>query len=271
MTTDALIERAERAEAEMFHQLISMAPADVKTRFGIATTRFSGGVVTSVRDDVTGYWSDAMGFGIDEPVTTALVDQVVDFFTAEANPDALIHIAPALLPEDWPAICARHGLRPSGARYQHICPVEDLRTVASTDLRVGPATDGLDWTRFTMREFGMPEDDFASLLAPGYSSGNVKLFAAWDGDLMVAGASVFIWQDVAVLNSSSTSAGHRNRGAQSALIAIRAAAAADAGCRWLVTQTGRPEPGTVNPSLNNMIRAGLAPLYARPVWAWRAP
>jgi len=225
MTTDALTERAERAEAEMFHQLISMAPAEVKTRFGIATTRIGGGVVTSVRDVVTGYWSDAMGFGIDEPVTAALVDEIVDFFTTEANPDALIHIAPALLPDDWPAICERHGIRPSGARYQHICPVEDLRIIASTDLRVGPATDGLEWTRFTMREFGMPEDDFASLLGPCYGSANVKLFAAWDGDHMVAGASVFIWQDVAVLNSSSTSAGRRNRGAQSALIDIRARAA----------------------------------------------
>jgi len=54
-----------------------------------------------------------MGFGIDEPVTAALVDEIVDFFTTEANPDALIHIAPALLPDDWPAICERHGIRPS--------------------------------------------------------------------------------------------------------------------------------------------------------------
>ena len=46
-----------------------------------------------------------------------------------------------------------------------------------------------------------------------------------------------------------------------------ATAAADSGCRWVVAQTAKPDAGTVNPSTNNMIGAGLPVLYARPLVA----
>lgn len=264
-------ERAERAEAEMFHHLISRAPAQVKSRFGIGATRLGGRVVTSVRHDVTGYWSNAFGFGLDEPVTAAAVGEVIDFFASEGNKGALLHVAPALLPEDWAAIRDRYALRLSGARYQHICSVNDFRASASTDLRVNRTESAAEWTRFVMQGFGMPEHDYSDILGLGYGSDRMQLFGAWDGDQMVAAAGQFIWEDVAVLNSGVTLSSHRGRGAQSALIASRAAAAADAGCRWLVTQTGKVDPGTTNPSTNNVTRAGFTTLYARPAWAWGRP
>lgn len=264
-------ERAERAEAELFHHLISRARAEVKSRFGIAATRLGGRVVTSVRQDVTGYWSNAIGFGLDEPVTAAAVGEVIDFFVSEHNKGALLHVAPALLPGDWAAIRDRYALRPNGARYQHICSVKDFRAGASTDLRVNRVDDAVEWTRFAMRGFGMPEDDYGDILGLGYGSDGMQLFGAWDGDQMVAAASQFIWEDVAVLNSGVTLPSHRARGAQSALIVSRAAAAADAGCRWLVTQTGKVDPGATNPSTSNVTRAGFATLYARPIWAWGTP
>jgi hypothetical protein len=65
-----------------------------KSALGIATTRMGGGVVLSVREDVTGYWSKALGFGFSEPVTGALIDRVVDFYRAERSRGAVIQIAP---------------------------------------------------------------------------------------------------------------------------------------------------------------------------------
>ncbi|MET8351477.1 MULTISPECIES: hypothetical protein [unclassified Micromonospora] len=55
-----------------------------------------------------------------------------------------------------------------------------------------------------------------------------------------------------------------------ALLTARAAAAAQAGCRWVTAETGKPAPGSSNPSLNNMLRVGLTPLYERRNWIWRA-
>jgi hypothetical protein len=267
----AVVARAERAEAELYHRLISSAPAESTARLGVATGRIGGGVLTSVRNDVTGYWSTALGLGIDEPVTTLVIDRIIEFFTAEGNLGATILVPPALIPADWATICDRHSLQSSYGRFQHICPIEDADTTASSDLHVGRVTDAAQLTRFTMRGFGMPDGDIADMLIPGYGSDDVQMFGAWDGDNLVAGASSFIWEDVAVLHSATTLPSHRNRGAQCALIGVRVAAAAEAGCRWIVAQTGVPDLGTANPSTNNMIRAGLAPLYARPVWTWGTP
>ena len=212
----ALMKRAERAEAELFHHLVTSAPATLKARLGIATGRVGGGVLTSVRHDITGYWSNAIGLGINEPVTAEVIDRVIDFFTAENNPGALLHLAPSLLPTGWLAIVERHALRKNGARYQHACAIGEFRATTSTDLRIGRDADALEWTRFTMRGFGMPDDVFGAMLSPGYSSDNVQLFAAWDGDHTVGTAAQFIWEDIAVLSSGVTLPGYRKRGAQSA-------------------------------------------------------
>jgi hypothetical protein len=45
----------------------------------------------------------------------------------------------------------------------------------------------------------------------------------------------------------------RRRGAQSALLAVRAQAAHNAGCRWLVAETGAEGPGEHNASLHNVL------------------
>lgn len=85
MEIHGLMERAERAEAEFFHHFISMAPAAVKARLGISTARLGGAAITSVRNDVTGYWTGVLGLGLDEPVTSELIDKVLDFFITEAR------------------------------------------------------------------------------------------------------------------------------------------------------------------------------------------
>ena len=73
MTENGNFAFAESAEAEFMYQYESMAPNAVKAQLGISTTRIGGGVVLSMRDDVTGYWSKAVGFGVTEPVTAALL------------------------------------------------------------------------------------------------------------------------------------------------------------------------------------------------------
>ena len=115
----------------------------------------------------------------------------------------------------------------------------------------------------------MPEEGFADMMAASVVNPDFRPFAAWDGAEMVATANLFIRGKVASLNTGATLAGHQNRGAHSALLAARAKEAADAGCRTLVAETGRPAEGEVNPSLNNMLSAGLQPLYARQNWVWR--
>ncbi|WP_225854526.1 hypothetical protein [Micromonospora sp. ALFpr18c] len=262
---------AELAEAEFMFRYESGAPADVRDALGIRTARIGGGVVLSMRHDPTGYWSKALGFGFDEPVTGDLIARVCDVYRAEGTPGAVIQIAPDRLPADWDEICARETITPGSVWVKMAGEIAALRP-GRTDLRVGPVPDELvdEWTSVVLRCFGMPEQHLAPMLAAGVRDPGFRPFAAWDGTQMVAAANLFVHGEVASLNTGATLPTHRGRGAQSGLLAARVAAAAAAGCRWVTAETGRPDPGTSNPSLDNMRRLGLTLLYERRNWVWRA-
>ncbi|MEU8359900.1 GNAT family N-acetyltransferase [Nonomuraea sp. NPDC048882] len=225
-----------------------------------------------MRNDPTGYWSKALGFGFDEPFTGELLDRVLDFYRDEDSRMAVIQVAPDVLPKDWDDIRARHDLRPEGRIVKLWCPIDFFIAGATTDLRVGPVgpDDTREWASVVLRGFGMPEHGIDEMIAAAVTHPDFRPFAAWDDDRMVAGANLFLHGRAGSLNTGATLPGYRNRGAQSALLAARAKEAANAGCRWLVAETGQPEQGGSNSSLSNMLRAGLRPLYIRENWVWRS-
>ncbi|MEV2271179.1 GNAT family N-acetyltransferase [Nonomuraea africana] len=261
---------AEGIEAEFMYQYVSMAPPPMKSALGIATTRIGGGVATSVRNDPTEFWSKALGFGFDEPVTHDLIGRVVDFYRSQDSKVAVLQIAPSVLPPDWEEIRAAYNLRPGAYNVKLACPVETFWPGESKlDIRpVGPEA-AMEWATVGLRGFGMPEEGLAEMLAGSNDHPDFHPFAAWDGDTMIATANLFIRGSIGSLNAGATLPEHRNQGAQSALLARRAMEAAAMGCSWLVAETGLPAQGAANPSLNNMLRAGLRPLYSRRDWIWR--
>ena len=261
--------RLEGAEAEFMYQYESMAPRSAVTSLGIVTARI-GGVVLSMRNDVTGYWNKALGFGFAEPVTRDLIDRVIDFYKSERCPRAVLQIAPEVLPTNWDEICRSHDIRGDSRWFKLTCSVDHFRPIEHTTLRVGPVgPDDVDsWARTTLRGFGMPVVGLAEMFAASTSNPAFNPFAAWDGDEIVATANLFVGGEVASLNAGATLPSHQNRGAQSALIAARGKHAIATGCWWLVAETGEPSKGAVYPSLNNLVRAGLRPRYARQNWVW---
>jgi hypothetical protein len=270
MPKDQISRLAEAAEAEFMYQYETLVSSPTQAALGIAAARIGGGVALSMRNDVTGYWNKALGFGFTEPITDRLVDEVIDFYRVEHSPGAVIQIAPALLPADWPTICSRHNIRPDSHWIKLVCSIENFQSGQTSDLHislVGPE-DFSQWAATALRGFGMPEQGLVDMLAAGLANPNFRPFAAWDGDEIVATANLFIHGEIGSLNTAVTLPTHRNRGAQSALIAARAKEAANAGCRWLCAETGRPADGEINPSLNNLASAGLRPLYYRQNWTW---
>jgi GNAT superfamily N-acetyltransferase len=270
MPYDQVSMLAEAAEAEFMYHYETLAPSTTQAALGISAARIGGGVALSMRHDATGYWSKALGFGFAEPITHRLVDTVIDFYRAEDSPGAVIQIAPAVLPAGWPEMCARHGIRPDSHWVKLVCSIDDFRPGEESDLRISSVEpeDFSRWSTAALRGFGMPEEGLADMLAAGLVNPNFRPFAAWDGDEIVAAANLFIHGEIASLNTAATLPTHRNRGAQSALIAARVHEAAKAGCRWLSAETGRPADGETNQSLSNLVRAGLRPLYYRQNWIW---
>ncbi|MFI5734996.1 GNAT family N-acetyltransferase [Kribbella sp. NPDC051587] len=264
-----LVTLAEQSEAEFMFQYESGAPAEAAAELGISTQRLEDGVVMVMRNDVTGYWNKALGF---TSITDTLIGRILDIYRTEQAPVAVLQLAPDLLPEDWAEISVRHGLTEGGKIVKLIAPIHSVQPEeGKTDLRIGPVTpqDADEWGRLIISAFGMPSGGLDSMLAASVTNPNCRTFAAWDGDQIVAGGSLYLHKSAGVVNAGATAPTHRNRGAQSAIIAARIAAAQDAGCRWVVAEASQPAPGESNPSLNNLIRAGLQPLYVRSSWIWR--
>jgi GNAT superfamily N-acetyltransferase len=89
-------------------------------------------------------------------------------------------------------------------------------------------------------------------------------FVVAEADSRIAATgAVFVDGSTAWLGVGATLAEYRNRGAQSALLAARIALAADAGCTAIATETGESIAGEVNPSLNNIRRAGFVQVCSR--------
>lgn len=271
MVDMTLIALAEGAEAEVMYQYETSAPPSTKSALGIATTRIGGGVALAMRNDPAGYWNKALGFGFAEPVTADLIRRVTDFYRTEHSAGTVLQIAPAVLPDTWPQICEEFGISFDSEWFKLACLVEEA-TPGPANGNVGPvdSADVDEWASATLRGFGMPTAGLAEMMAACPSNPDFRPFAARESGEIVATAGLFIHGEVAALSAGATLDGHRTRGLHSALIAARAKAAADAGCRWLVAETAKPCDGEVNHSLNNLLRAGLQPLYVRQNWIWKA-
>lgn len=263
---------AETAEAHASYVRTSHASAAVRDGLGLAATRLGGATVLSARLDPSGQWSRASGLGATEPVTPELVDEVVGFYRAQGTPTALLAVAPPFLPEDWDEIRAAHGLEPDRTGLKMGAPVDDLRTGARTDLRVSrlDEEEAAEAAHLVARTIGMEHPGVVALLASAAGTPGTQVFGAWDDDRLVATGSLFVHGTTASLKSGVTAVTHRGRGAQSALVAVRIAAARAAGARWVGAETDQAAPGEHNPSTANLERAGLEVLYARQDWRWRA-
>ena len=84
-----------------------------------------------------------------------------------------------------------------------------------------------------------------------------RAFVARDSARVVAGGIAFLGERVGYLAGAATLPSHRQRGAQSAIMAARIAAAQSAGCALTSTETGELRAGETNHSYRNMQRAGF--------------
>ncbi|WP_329057894.1 hypothetical protein [Amycolatopsis sp. NBC_01480] len=264
------IEAAETSEAQTLLDFETRAPAGIRAALGISHARIGGGVVLAMRNDPISSWSKAMGFGFNAPVTIELIEEIGEFYRAQGAPSREVLLAPAVLPEDWPEICARTGLREGVRRAKLACPVETMeqRGVLPTRVQVGLVSeqDAGEWGTTLVRGYGAPVEELAGLFTalvgrPGWSA-----FAGRIEGRIVSTGALFVRGETGQCFGGATLAEARSLGGQSALLAARIRAAQEAGCRWLVAETVAEEPGSHNPSLHNMLRLGFEVVYERSSW-----
>jgi GNAT superfamily N-acetyltransferase len=264
---------AELGEAEYMYRMFACADDAARAALGLSQARVGGGVVTMMANDPTGgFWNRTIGLGVTEPLTTALVDEVLDLVRG-GGPLTVVQLAPDAEPAGCAELVVAAGGVASASWVKFGGPVQEPPEV-TTDLRVGPldAAEGEAFARVLCVGFGMPLDSplpgwFAQL--PSWRDAGFTTYGAWDGDDLVAVATLLTYDDVASLCGAATLPEHRGRGAQGALMAERMREAARRGCSWVVTETGAETADSPNPSLHNMRRMRLPELYERRNIVWR--
>jgi hypothetical protein len=105
-------------------------------------------------------------------------------------------------------------------------------------------------------------DGYARTLGkPGF-----RHFIAWDGARPIACAALVTFGDIGYLTYAGTIETVRGRGAQSALIAHRVAAAREQGCKHIVSQTLT----MLEHSFSNLRRAGFREIYEQEVYEFNS-
>lgn len=263
MTPLEIARIVEFAEANAFAAMPRLAPRAVVAQLGLDVQHV--GAATCVRikhaQDNPGwslFFNGVYGLGIDEPVTEALLDTIVDWYR-EADLRFRIALSPEARPSTIPEWLEARGLARDWEMAKLYRSTEDP-PAATTDLhieRIG-AEHARAFFDIGAQVFNVPES-MRLLFESVIDHPQHQHYLAFDHDQPVATGSLFVHDGVGWLANGATVEGYRGRGAQSALIARRVQDAAARGCGWVVT-----EPIKDGQSYRNMLKAGFHVAYQRP-------
>jgi ribosomal protein S18 acetylase RimI-like enzyme len=207
--------------------------------------------------------TQAVGVGLDGPVTEVELDRLEDFYFSRGAPVNL-----ELCPFIDPSLVELLGKRPyrlaefSNVLIRELHPEETFAPpAAGVTMRVAEHHEAKDFTRILTEGFsdGAPVTQSLLDVVEGffYRTAGCSIFAIVDGEL-AGGAGLDIHDGIAVMAGASTLPRFRQRGAQNALLSERLARSAQSGCDLAMTITN---PGTV--SQRNSERAGFRIVYTR--------
>lgn len=267
MVDIALAMLAERTEEATLTSLAGLLPDDLVAPLGMATARIAGGTAfrMSASPDFT-MFNRLMGAALDSPLTDDDVDALTTFVRQGGGGPLVLQLPPFAETDETLAVLERRGFRRAGRWAKTMRAIGDPPG-APTDLDVREV--GID----EAEQLGAVECvgmEMPEALAPWCArqadAPGWRAYAAYDGDRMVAMGCLFAHEDVGQLAGAATLPDARGRGAQLALMSRRIADARDMGLRWITAETGTETPEIPNPSLHNMLRAGLVLLYERQNW-----
>lgn len=269
---------AEQTEIEAYADFMAAASTSVRKQLGTMSLDLGSATALLVGNDPSYFFNRVGGFSADRPPTVDDVKRAITFFRAHNVEQAAFMVAPPLAGPNWHEIVREVKLTPGHHYAKLVCDVQQLPGVPpgfpglDLNLRIGPVgpADADEWGAVMMKGFGFSVPGMVENAAASVGRTNWRQYAVWDRGRIVAVGSIFVNGECADMFGGTTLTEARGRGAQSALLAARVLAAQEAGCRWIVAETGAEKPGEHNSSLHNMRRIGFRPLYERLTWLWRS-
>lgn len=265
-----LAQSLESIEAQSWADLLDAAPPGTAERLRIAAVRTGSAVAGSAATDSL-MFNRVVGLGLGDLASESRVDELLAHYAAADVARWMIQWCPAAMPASAPEL-----LRACGFQH-HDSSVKLYRNAAAplpahtTDLRIarvgGEHAD--DFARTLARAFKWTED-LAVWCATVLDRPGWRAFMAFDDVTPVATGVVFIHGRSAWLGLGATSVLHRRRGAHTALLATRIAAARDLGAQLIVAETAEERTGRPAAALHNLQRLGFTAVYTRPHYVLNA-
>lgn len=263
LTLDQLSQVVEYAEARAVSDYIQAAPGDLRELLGMRVEHVGRAtlVITPGLDDL--FYNRVIGLGVGEEATEEQVDQIIQIFSDAEVGQFYFHLSPGARPEYLWEWLERRGFYPNGSWVKLIRDTSPPPFIETT-LQIEPiSSEYADaFAAIGVEAFGLPEILFP-MLANTVERPDWRHFLAFDGDYPAAGGAMHVHKDVAWLGFMGTRESHQKRGAQSAMATRRIFEAAQAGCKWVVSDTFEHSEDQPNRSLLNLQRLGFEIAYWR--------
>ena len=254
----------EFGEGRAMADLYAAAPPEFTAEQGLNVRRFGDGYAFALTAMPAIILNRAVCLGLNDPLTTPQLDEVIDHYEALGAADYGVQISPVVLSDGLRHHMEQRGLRPLANWTKFIRGVAPPQKT-DTRLRVEliAADKAASFTRVFCTAYGIPES-IAPLIIAAVGRPGWRYYLAFDEEIPVASGVLYVHDTIGWLGFASTLPSHRGRGAQSAIIARRIVDAASLGCRYLTTETAESTPENPVTSYHNMIRFGFQQVYLRP-------
>lgn len=252
----------ETPEVQGFVDAFRAAPPTLAQQHGISHIVLDGVVCYRVGDlPRSRIFNHVFGLGRSSPADDNQLDQIAEFYDEETY---FVALAPDAEPTDLAEKLEARGFVADYAWTKFSRGVEPSAPI-ETDLTVEPIGPqyARNFGRIVAAGFELPSF-IGRWLSALFARPRWTCFLAFAGDEPAATGTLFICRGVGWLSFAATLPEFRRRGAQNALLASRIQAAAQLGCRLVVTETGALEEGRPSNSYRNIVRAGFEPVYDRP-------
>jgi GNAT superfamily N-acetyltransferase len=206
----------------------------------------------------------AIALGVEGPVTDDDLDEIAAFFRESGAARHAISVAPDA-PSDLGSRLEARAYVPGYAWMRFRRSPVDPPDVETT-LRVEPATDGDAFSRVVAAGFELPAPEPGTGLGTLAGREGWHLFLAYDGDEPAGAAALFAHDGVGWFGAAATLPEHRQKGAQTALLAARIERALALGLDELTVETGEYVTDRPSASYRNILRARFSEAYVRPNW-----
>ena len=259
-------ERLEQAEHGAWEDLYRACPAPMANALGIVAERLDGALYLQARQIHQTQFNRLCGLGM--KADEAAIESACRKFSEAGVAQAWFQVAPGPQRSETEAQLEQAGLRLHERRWVKFWRPPEPTPQTATDLEIVPVNrrSADKFADAVLAGFGMPP-----MLKPWLEAlprrAGWHCFMAVDGDGVVAGGAMHVADRIGWLGIGATRPEHRQRGAQSSLLAARIEAGLALGVEGFTTETGRPLPSEAGPSFANIQRAGFRIAYDRPNWA----